>query len=145
MALRLSRDINTLAFQLRTALVLMMLGGCLLIFVAVQCSERSWLATRPARWLGTRSFSLYLVHEPIVVSTAVLLGAGYNPALAMAVAVSVSLVIAELFHRVIERPSQRLGKAVERKIGSRRRQPEPAKRVPPPPEPVVAGRAPSGV
>jgi peptidoglycan/LPS O-acetylase OafA/YrhL len=141
----LNRDINTLAFQLRTALVLMMLGGCLLIFVAVQCSERSWLATRPARWLGTRSFSLYLVHEPIVVSTAVLLGAGYNPALAMAVAVSVSLVIAELFHRVIERPSQRLGKAVERKIGSRRRQPEPAKRVPPPPEPVVAGRAPSGV
>jgi peptidoglycan/LPS O-acetylase OafA/YrhL len=62
----------------------------------------------------------------------------------MAIAISVSLVIAELFHRVIERPSQRLGKAVERQIASRRRQTEPAKLASPPPEPAVAGRARSG-
>lgn len=139
----LNTDIDTLPFQLRTALVLMMLGGCLLIFVAVQCTG-SWLSSGPARWLGTRSFSLYLVHEPIVVSTAVFLGAGYSPPLAIALAVSTSLVIAELFHRVVERPSQRLGKAVERNITSRRRSAGPA-RPAPPPEPAVAGRASSGV
>lgn len=137
----LNTDVETLAFQLRTALVLMMLGACLLIFVAVQCSG-SWLSSGPARWLGTRSFSLYLVHEPIVVSTAVFLGAGFSAALGIAIAIPTSLVIAELFHRVVERPSQRLGKAVDRKLTSGRSRPEPAK-LAPPPEPAVAGRAPA--
>ena len=34
----------------------------------------AWLQTRPMQFVGRRSFSLYLVHEPIVVATAFALG-----------------------------------------------------------------------
>ena len=44
-----------------------------------------WLETRPMQAVGRRSFSLYLVHEPIVVATAFALG-GRPSTLLLAVA-----------------------------------------------------------
>lgn len=70
--------------------------------------------TAVPQWLGRRSFSLYLVHEPVVVSTALLLHST-DPASVLAVAGPTSLAMAALFHVVIEKPSHRLA----RRIGSR--------------------------
>lgn len=65
--------------------------------------------SRVLTWLGSRSYSLYLVHAPIVVCTAHNLHTT-NPALVMSVAVPIALLTAELFFRCVERPSMALAK-----------------------------------
>ncbi len=86
---------------------------------------RSFLDSPVMQWLGSRSFSLYLVHEPIVVAAAFALGASAGVAPVAAVAVPLALVAAEVFFRVAERPihhlSRALGIAVERRLGARPR------------------------
>lgn len=71
---------------------------------------------RILQWLGTRSFSLYLVHEPIVVSI------GFashitNPFLIAALAIPLPLVATEIFYRFVERPSLLLAGRVGRLVG----------------------------
>lgn len=66
---------------------------------------------RVVQWLGLVSFSLYLVHEPVVTSTALLLGT-QNPLVVLALAGPVSLALAFLFYRGVERPAHRLARAV---------------------------------
>ena len=80
---------------------------------AKRLGEKSWL-----QWVGARSFSLYLVHEPIVVSTAIAFGSHANPLVTLAVALPLSLAAAHLFFRFIEGPSHRLARALT--AGSRR-------------------------
>lgn len=77
------------------------------------------LESRPLRWLGSRSFSLYLVHDPIVVTTAFAFGA--RPALVpfVAVAAPLAFVGAELFFRAVERPSHRLARRLARRPKTR--------------------------
>lgn len=115
----LTTDPETLEAWVPISRGLIALGACLTIFVAVESRAR-WLESPPLLWLGRRSFSLYLVHEPIVVSTAVILGGTPALILMFAVAVPVSLAVAELFYRLVERPSQRLGRLVEARIEGRR-------------------------
>jgi peptidoglycan/LPS O-acetylase OafA/YrhL len=69
------------------------------------------LETRPAQWLGARSFSLYLVHEPVIVTLAFVLGFPALGILALP-AVIASLLVAEVFYRAVERPSHRLARAL---------------------------------
>jgi peptidoglycan/LPS O-acetylase OafA/YrhL len=75
-------------------------------------ASRRWL-----QWLGGISFSLYLVHEPIVVTAARLLP-GRSPFLILLLVLPVSLLLAAIFHRLVEVPSLQisrwLGKAEER-------------------------------
>jgi peptidoglycan/LPS O-acetylase OafA/YrhL len=71
-------------------------------------------AERPAvQWLGKRSFSLYLVHEPIVVSLALLLGRGSQGALLLPLALPASLLAAHLFYLAVEAPAHRFARWLE--------------------------------
>ena len=90
--------------------------------------------SRPLQWLGRRSFSLYLVHFPVVVSAAFLLGG--NSRYAFAVAIPLALLAADLFFRAWEGPSHRLSQLVRGVCA-----PAPPSR--PRPE-AVARRAPDG-
>ena len=72
---------------------------------------------RQVQWLGRRSFSLYLVHEPLAVSAAFLTGS-QAPWLLLLIAVPVSLVVAEVFGQLVEGPSHRLS----RRVGARVRE-----------------------
>lgn len=65
------------------------------------------LESVPLQWLGSRSFSLYLVHETIVVSAANIFGPD-RYGLSIGAVVVVSLLLAELFFRLVERPSHKL-------------------------------------
>ena len=76
------------------------------------------LTVAPVRWLGRVSFSLYLVHVPIILAFANVFGAGNWP-LTVAVAIPVSLVVAELFARFVEQPAHRLSKRVGSAVSAR--------------------------
>jgi peptidoglycan/LPS O-acetylase OafA/YrhL len=114
----ITTDPDNLAILVPLSRALTLLGACLAIFLAIEGAWRTWLEKPRVRWLGRRSFSLYLIHEPIVVSTAVLLGGTPNALAVLAVAVPSSLLVAEGFYRLVERPSQRLGRSIERRIDS---------------------------
>jgi peptidoglycan/LPS O-acetylase OafA/YrhL len=114
------------------------LGPAIAMLLAAAATERPrWLVTllntRPMRSLGSFSYSLYLIHAPIVVAlyelvVAPRISAGV-PALlvTLAIAVPASLVAARLFAAVFEIPFQRhrswnaLRQAARRR---RRRRPE---------------------
>ena len=104
--------------QLPTMICMACIGGALLVFAFIACPPVVRAGNhRVLQWLGARSFSLYLVHEPIVVSI------GYashntNPFLIAALAIPLSLVTAEIFFRLIERPSLLLAKHVGRRVGT---------------------------
>lgn len=81
-------------------------------------AARRIFEARPLRTLGRLSFSLYLVHEPIVVA------AGFafpdNPIVAIPVALAIIAVVTPLFYVAVERPSHRLAVTVGRAVRSRR-------------------------
>ena len=106
----------------RPALVV---GAALLVFsFGYWRGGRSLGETRVLQWLGRRSFSLYLVHYPIVVGSAFLLGS--HSRYAFAVAIPLALVVADLFFRGCEGPSHRTTRYVKTLLTPRR-----ADRVPP--------------
>ena len=90
-------------------------AGAALVVVCFLClSGVRRAGRRPTmQWLGARSFSLYLVHEPIVVSLALLLGRGSQGALLLPLALPASLLAADLFYRAVERPAHRFARWLE--------------------------------
>jgi peptidoglycan/LPS O-acetylase OafA/YrhL len=69
------------------------------------------LSIAPARWLGRVSFSLYLVHVPILTLFANVYGPGHTLAI-VASTVPTALLVAELFFRFVEGPAHRVAKRV---------------------------------
>lgn len=92
------------------------LGAALVVFIFFgHGSVKVWTDRRLFHWLGSRSFSLYLVHEPIVVSWAFALHTGNSLHIAL-LGVPSSLLAAEVFYRLIENPSQQFAVRVGRRI-----------------------------
>lgn len=86
-------------------------------------------STRVVSWLGAMSFSLYLVHEPLVVSLRLLLGPSATYTQLLVAALPASLALAAVFWWVVERPAHELSRWVgarilgwldSRRLGSRR-------------------------
>ncbi|NUU32689.1 acyltransferase [Arthrobacter sp. C9C5] len=101
--------------------VLVTVGATLLVLVFLLCGSAKRLGdTAVAQWLGRISFSLYLVHLPIILAGVTLLRSVSLP-LALAVSAVASFAVAELFYRFVEQPAQRLsmaaGRAVEERLG----------------------------
>jgi peptidoglycan/LPS O-acetylase OafA/YrhL len=96
------------------------IGGC-----GVLVAIRDWPSARrlgevaPVQWLGKRSFSLYLIHEPIVVTVVFALGGKPDVALVFAIALPVTLALTEVFYRVVEHPSHLFALAVGRRVKER--------------------------
>jgi peptidoglycan/LPS O-acetylase OafA/YrhL len=93
------------------------LGAALVCFLAM-----SWptlvrvCESTPVRWLGSVSFSLYLVHEPIVVSISSVVGGSKRGVLVtLVLGVVMSLAVAKIFHWLVEAPSHRLARAAGRR------------------------------
>jgi peptidoglycan/LPS O-acetylase OafA/YrhL len=99
-----------------TATAIALSGAVVLVYLSLRWPLAKTLLERPTfQWLGRISFSLYLVHEPIIVSFNYLFGAGETP-LALACALPVTFVIAIGFFYGIERPSHRLSIFVRKTI-----------------------------
>ncbi len=85
-------------------------------------SDRSWwlLDGRLARYVGARSYTIYILHYPIVLAAGWaawrLFGLATKPAILAAFAATLLLLAAavELVYRLVERPAIRLGKHLSR-------------------------------
>lgn len=79
------------------------------VLIAVIAHPASYLGRllsfKPLRWLGMRSYALYLWHYPIIVMTEPVLKA-IPPVLAALVQAGVSLLLAELSWRLVEAPAK---------------------------------------
>jgi peptidoglycan/LPS O-acetylase OafA/YrhL len=82
------------------------LGASLALWLALNSlMVERLLESKAGQWLGTRSYSLYLVHEPIVVTIAFALGGRPELVAFLALVLPASLIAAELFWRYVENPS----------------------------------------
>lgn len=108
---------------LRVALV--GLPAAAIVFILASFDVTRSVALSPIfRWAGDRSYSLYLVHWPVVVGTSWIarqyLGVNVSSAAAfIVVGLGVSLGLSALMYRYIERPSHQLAKAVSQRIHAR--------------------------
>ena len=98
------------------------IGAALIIIVAMGWPRlRGLLERRVSQWLGRVSYSLYLVHVPLIATLAYLWGSEHW-ALVTVVGLPASLLLAGLFHRVVEAPAHRLarfvGGALSRRVRS---------------------------
>lgn len=107
--------------QLSVSISVATIGGALLIFAFIAWQPTIALGNNfLIHWLGIRSFSLYLVHEPIVLSVTFALRSS-NPFDVALFAVPLSLLAAEVFFRLVEHPSHRLAGLVGRTVTDRAR------------------------
>jgi peptidoglycan/LPS O-acetylase OafA/YrhL len=91
--------------------VLSTAGAAVAVLLPLIAREiRAPLERRPMQWIGSRSFSLYLVHEPVVVAAAFALGGRPSLPLLALVAVPPTLLLTEVFFRLVERPSHGLSR-----------------------------------
>jgi peptidoglycan/LPS O-acetylase OafA/YrhL len=92
-------------------------GIVLLIITGVNWPPLSrLLSTWPLVFLGTISFSLYLVHRPIMIAAAFIFGVGAVPAVVVVVA---SIAIAIGFYFACERPIHRFSRRIARSVKER--------------------------
>ena len=91
----------------------------LLLAAAFWRPAEALLDGRLFQWLGRISFSLYLVHEPIVTTTRLLLVQVHAPTwVSIAVAIPAAVGVAVLFARFVEEPFHRLAKKVGSSVGA---------------------------
>jgi peptidoglycan/LPS O-acetylase OafA/YrhL len=89
------------------------LASVLLILLARQPGPLlAWLRWRGPVWLGKVSFSLYLVHLPLLAAVVHLLGGTVSQTVAVALGMALSLPAAALLHRAVEQPAHRLAKRI---------------------------------
>jgi peptidoglycan/LPS O-acetylase OafA/YrhL len=94
-------------------------GAGLIVLVSVIWTPFAhFLELRIVQWLGRISFSLYLVHVPILIATAWFLR-GIAWYWTPVVAIPIALLVATLFTRFIERPSHRLSQWIGRTVARR--------------------------
>lgn len=112
----LTTDPRLLDYLIPAARGLAVVASCMIIFLSVEGTLCRQLEKPALAWLGRRTFSLYLVHEPIVVSAAVLSGGRPNPVLTLLVVIPSALLVTTVFYALVEHPSQRLSRAVGARV-----------------------------
>ncbi|HEV2776906.1 MAG TPA: acyltransferase [Solirubrobacteraceae bacterium] len=86
--------------------------GATLIILLVQRPGRSRdaLLSRVPQFLGRISYSLYLVHLPVLLAVVHLLGGAVEPVLLLPLVWVLSIVLADISQRFVERPAQGVGR-----------------------------------
>ena len=99
---------GTLPGRVFTQLAVFGAAGLVLAAIGVPFLRRA-LDSRPSQWLGRVSFSLYLVHVPVLATLSFLLGDDKWWLVAL-VTIPLALLVAWGFHLALERPSCRLAR-----------------------------------
>ena len=95
------------------------IGSAVLIVIAQQPGILQRSLRRPTMvLLGTLSFSLYLVHVPVLVASMYALHGAAPPVVAASIGALLALPAAALMRATIEKPSQRLGRWAENHLAA---------------------------
>ena len=114
---RLAGAIACVALFSMASDVAVYLGAVLLIVLARQPGRfRDALRSGPPVWFGRISFSLYLVHVPVLVATLHALHDRMPPALTALVGAVLAVLAAVGFFHLVEEPARRLARRVERAL-----------------------------
>jgi len=89
----------------------------LVLVAALWAPAAKFLSTAVLRWLGRISFSLYLIHMPLLVLVDRLIGPDQT-ILKVVITAVLAFVLAELFCRFVEQPLHRLSRSIG--VGSSR-------------------------
>ncbi|MBO1751835.1 acyltransferase [Actinotalea sp. BY-33] len=101
------------------------LGACLVVVLALHWDPVRRALEGPVwQWVGVRSFSLYLIHIPVIAAVALLLPSAHA-GLAATLAIPVAVVLAALFYRLVERPAHHLSQRVGARAASSPAQDDP--------------------
>lgn len=100
------------------------IGSALLILLALQPGRLGLALQRPwAAWLGRMSFSLYLIHVPLLLSAWHILDDVASSWVIVLAGLGASLLLAPPFHHLIEEPARklarRLGRPVDRLVAGK--------------------------
>lgn len=91
----------------------MTLGAGALVYAVVQSQRIAFaLSLRPLVWLGRVSYSLYLVHLPLMLTCGFVLTSIVSPRVALTIAIAVSFMLAEIMYRFVEAPGLKFGRAI---------------------------------
>ena len=127
---RLTGGIAVLALFGLASDVAVYLASVLLIVLAQQPTGfRSLLRRAPLVWLGHVSYSLYLVHVPVLVASMVLLHGTLPIWACLAVGIVASLPAAEAMHRLAEAPARDLARWAEWRLQASRPRASPPRRI----------------
>lgn len=103
-------------------------GGCGVVFAAWFCpAARDALNSELAQWFGDRSFSLYLVHLPVVVAVTTYLGGQPHLGGVLILSALIAFPLSAVFYRYVEQPAHRLARRLGQMI-TNARSPEPRPR-----------------
>ena len=93
------------------------IGSSLLMALCISDSKVSdALATPVPLWLGKISYSLYLIHVPILIAATHLL-IGTTPMICILIVAFVTAICAsEILHRAVERPFIKLGRVIAERV-----------------------------
>lgn len=99
---------------------LISLSGILLLFVLVLNSNKmdKFLTKKPLLWLGKVSFSLYLIHIPIMMMTTIFLGKIIPIEMAFILVPIICLPIAHFVYKYLEMPANIIGKKLAKTTNS---------------------------
>ncbi len=99
------------AFPYRGGMLLLSIATALVIMACVY--PGSWLGRilgiRPVRWIGVRSYGIYLWHYPVIVLTTVGLQRRFDLPRAT-VQVTITIILAALSWRLVEEPIRQVGR-----------------------------------
>jgi peptidoglycan/LPS O-acetylase OafA/YrhL len=117
---RLAAGVAALVLLGLSSDVAVYIGAVLLIVVAQQPGRlRNLLRSGPLVWLGHVSYSLYLVHAPVLAASVVLLHERLPIWACVTIGAAVALPAAEAMHRLVEAPSRDLARWAERRLRRR--------------------------
>lgn len=93
----------------RGGFLVVALATAVVIAVAVHPAARlgRWLGASPLRWIGLRSYGIYLWHWPVFMVTRPELDVTWTPTTLFVVRIGATLALAELSFRLVEMPVRR--------------------------------------
>ncbi len=95
-------------------------AAAVVVIMALHCGPVARiLTTRSLLWLGAVSFSLYLVHEPILVALAKVFG-DHRLWIALPIGIVLAIGVAAVFRLVVENPATALSRWIGRTVKARR-------------------------
>ncbi len=95
-------------------------AAVIILFSLIHKPTETWLVQRPIIYLGKISYSMYLIHAPILFAFGYLFYKKSTPTFWLIPYLATTIILAVAMYHTVELPSIRLGRALARRMTSNR-------------------------